>query len=375
MHEKNWPGPGTHPPPPPQPPPQPPPPAAVAFDELVASTLAFASTREIGRGGCARVFIGQALPSLPNTPGPLAVKRLTPGGQQGERELLREVKILSRCSHPNLLPILGYCVDARGLCLVYPIASGGNLEDRLMLTAEGCSRLQLLSCTPLPMPWQTRCRVLCETLRALTYLHNLSTLHLDVKPSNILLDERCHARLADAGLAKMVEGSSSSATHMTTNSVRGTPAFLCPIYLRTQEQSELTDGFAMGITILKAVTCLPDKNLVSACRHMLRNPGQHDRWQAPGVPDTAAGEWPPHVVQTLLDLINGLRDEFKEDRMPLPTALRELEAIVEAADEARPSQQPTPGHKPEVHGPGAVYPKECMICLDQPRQVRFSCGQ
>ena len=182
-------------------------------------------------------MLKRQLPSLrAYVPQPVAVKRLSAGGEQGERELRREIEILTHCSHPNLLPLLGYCVDVRGLSLVYPIAAGGNFDDRLMLTAESHRRLQLLGCTPPPLPWQTRCRILCETLRALTYLHGLTprVLHLDVKPSNILLDEHCHARLADAGLAKMIDASTPSATHMTTMSVRGTPAFLCPIYLRTQ---------------------------------------------------------------------------------------------------------------------------------------------
>ena len=88
----------------------------------------------------------------------------------------------------------------------------------------------------------------------LTHLHGLTpqVLHLDIKPSNILLDERCHARLADAGLARFVDssmpgdGAMARAPHASTRGVRGTPAYMCPIYLGTQEPSELTDGFAFG---------------------------------------------------------------------------------------------------------------------------------
>ena len=53
--------------------------------------------------------------------------------------------------------------------------AGGNLEDRLLLTTDGRQRLAMLSSAERPpLPWQTRCRVLCETLRALTYLHELT---------------------------------------------------------------------------------------------------------------------------------------------------------------------------------------------------------
>ena len=44
--------------------------------------------------------------------------------------------ILCRLSHAHVLPLLGYCLDHRGPSLVYPLAAGGNLEDRLLLTAQ-----------------------------------------------------------------------------------------------------------------------------------------------------------------------------------------------------------------------------------------------
>ena len=62
--------------------------------------------------------------------------------------------------------------------------------------------------------WQLRCRVLCEALRALSYLHGLTpqVVHRDVKPSNILLEADDHARLADIGMAK---AATVSYTHLT----------------------------------------------------------------------------------------------------------------------------------------------------------------
>ena len=98
-------------------------------------------------------------------------------GSQGGDELWAEVALLSRCRHPHLLVLHGYCLEPCALCLVYPIARGGNLEDRLLRTADGLHRLDmsLLGCnsTP-PLSWQACVRILCETLRALTYLHSVS---------------------------------------------------------------------------------------------------------------------------------------------------------------------------------------------------------
>ena len=88
-------------------------------------------------------------------------------------------------------------------------AVGGTLEDRILLTPEAAVRLRALGHTSLPAPlnWWQRLRILRDTVRALVYLHTPKadkpcTLHLDIKPSNLLLDEGLNVRLADFGLAR-----------------------------------------------------------------------------------------------------------------------------------------------------------------------------
>ena len=52
----------------------------------------------------------------------LGGKRLLVESAQGVHELQGEVDILTRCSHAHLLPLLGFCLDPRGPCLIYPMA-------------------------------------------------------------------------------------------------------------------------------------------------------------------------------------------------------------------------------------------------------------
>lgn len=158
---------------------------------------------------------------------------------------------------------------------------------------------------------------------------------------------------------------------MTTRNVAGTPAFLDPLYLGTLQQSELTDGFAAGITLLMALVGLPATGLDNQCRHMLRHPTRPEKWQAPGVPDATAGEWPDAVATALAEVCAGLTERFADDRMPLPDALQQLEAIVEAADEPEP---PPTRPAADVTDGGGEEPRECMMCLDAPRELRFGCG-
>ena len=114
-------------------------------------------------------------------------------GSQGERELMMEVQLLSSCSHPNVLKLLGHCLDARGSCLVYPLARGGaaahfslsqtcpsslcfctgDLEARLMRSPDSYTRLSLLGIAvpPAPLTWQLRLRIVRDIMRGLLYLH------------------------------------------------------------------------------------------------------------------------------------------------------------------------------------------------------------
>jgi len=102
---------------------------ALELDELVQATRGFDEGRLIGSGGFGQVFLGEALPSLGacDRLQRVAVKR----ADQSKLELSdlhREVEILRRCSHPHLLPLLGYCLDASAACLVFPLMVGGSLQ-------------------------------------------------------------------------------------------------------------------------------------------------------------------------------------------------------------------------------------------------------
>ena len=97
------------------------------------------------------------------------------------------------------------------------------------------------------------------------------------------------------------------------------------------QHSTLTDGFAFGITALVAIVATPAVGLKVACRYMLKHPTNRERWQPPGVPDAAAGEWPTGVVGRLAEAIAGLTEEYKEDRILLPDALATLAEIERTA--------------------------------------------
>ncbi|EOD04607.1 hypothetical protein EMIHUDRAFT_259529 [Emiliania huxleyi CCMP1516] len=82
-------------------------------------------------------------------------------------------------------------------------------------------------------------------------------LHRDVSAGNILLDERGNGYLADVGLARAAEataGGNQQVSHLSTQRLFGKLGYMDPIISQSGQASVLTDGYALGITLLVALT-------------------------------------------------------------------------------------------------------------------------
>ena len=94
--------------------------------ELERATEKFSLKRILGEGGFGRVYHG-----LLEDGTDVAVKLLTRDIQNGDREFISEVEMLSRLHHRNLVKLIGICIEERVRCLVYELVPNGSVESHL----------------------------------------------------------------------------------------------------------------------------------------------------------------------------------------------------------------------------------------------------
>jgi len=173
---------------------------------------------ELGRGAMGVVYLAietglDRLVALKVLPGALG-----PDTSTGpRRRWLREARAVSSVRHPNVVPLYDYGEVDEWFFLVLEYVPGGTLKQRL---AE-------------PLPPRVAAELMETIARAVGYLHSRGLLHLDLKPSNILLDceenapwDRVTPRISDFGLALSNDGDGASETSLA--GIRGTPSYMAP---------------------------------------------------------------------------------------------------------------------------------------------------
>ncbi|XP_059624217.1 G-type lectin S-receptor-like serine/threonine-protein kinase LECRK1 [Cornus florida] len=205
------------------------------YGELEQATNGFGEV--LGKGASGTVFKG----ILSNSKRAVAVKRLETVVAEGEREFLNEMKVIGRTHHKNLVKLLGYCHDGTNRLLVYEFMSNGSLAD-VLFKSETKPR------------WEERVRIAVNVARGILYLHEeceTQIIHCDIKPQNILMDERHCAKVADFGLSKLMNPNQTR----TYTGVRGTRGYVAPEWHMNLAITVKADVFSFGIMLLEIICC------------------------------------------------------------------------------------------------------------------------
>ncbi|KAJ3676431.1 hypothetical protein LUZ60_003843 [Juncus effusus] len=218
------------------------------FNELKTATRNFRPDSVLGEGGFGSVFKGwidetSFQPAKPGTGIVIAVKKLNQEGRQGHREWLTEVNYLGQLSHPNLVKLIGYCLEDEQRLLVYEFMTRGSLENHLFRRSTHFQ----------PLSWNIRMKVALGAARGLAFLHSdkAKVIYRDFKASNVLLDSSYNAKLSDFGLAK--DGPTGDKSHVSTR-VMGTYGYAAPEYLATGHLTTKSDVYSFGVVLLELLS-------------------------------------------------------------------------------------------------------------------------
>ncbi|XP_078159269.1 G-type lectin S-receptor-like serine/threonine-protein kinase SD2-5 [Carex rostrata] len=202
------------------------------FEELRAATENF--VKILGKGGFGTVFEGRWGDER------IAVKLLD-NVRHGNNDFLTEVVTIGSIHHINLVRLIGFCADKLNRLLVYEYMCNGSLDQWIYCRDRRA-----------PLDWPMRFKIITDIAKGLCYLHEdcrQKIVHFDIKPANILLDEKFNAKVSDFGLSKLIDKDIS--TVMTK--MRGTPGYLAPEWL-TAMVTEKVDVYSFGVVVMEILS-------------------------------------------------------------------------------------------------------------------------
>ncbi|KAJ1266617.1 hypothetical protein BS78_08G166200 [Paspalum vaginatum] len=169
------------------------------------------------------------------------------GGWLGDRELRTEVETLGSIRHKNIVKLYCCYSGADSNLLVYEYMPNGNLWEAL----HGCFLL---------LDWPTRHRVALGVAQGLAYLHHdlmFPIVHRDIKSSNILLDADFEPKVADFGIAKVLQARGAAAdrsSDASTTTIAGTYGYLAPEYAYSSKATTKCDVYSFGVVLMELAT-------------------------------------------------------------------------------------------------------------------------
>ncbi|XP_042493309.1 rust resistance kinase Lr10-like [Macadamia integrifolia] len=228
-------------------------PTRYSYSQIKKFTNNFSS--KLGEGGFGTVYKGTLI-QRKGVQVPVAVKLLK--SKQSENQFMNEVATVGSVHHQHLVGLLGYCASGQRRALVYEFMEKGSLDKYIynITEREGGEVVEDKSNLALErLSYKQMYAIALETARGILYLHQgcrNRILHCDIKPQNVLLDSNFTAKVADFGLAKMMDKDHS---HVSLTRARGTPGYVAPeMWLKNYGPvTEKSDVYSYGMTLLEMI--------------------------------------------------------------------------------------------------------------------------
>ncbi|KAE9592009.1 putative protein kinase RLK-Pelle-DLSV family [Lupinus albus] len=209
-----------------------------SYNSLRSATGDFHPSSKIGGGGYGVVYKGALRDGTQ-----VAIKSLSVDSKQGSHEFMTEINMISNIRHPNLVELIGCCVEGSHRILVYEFMENNSLASSLLGPRSKY----------IPLDWPKRAAICHGTASGLRFLHEEAQpniVHRDIKASNILLDGNFNPKIGDFGLAKLFP---DNVTHVSTR-VAGTLGYLAPEYALLGQLTKKADVYSFGVLMLEIIS-------------------------------------------------------------------------------------------------------------------------
>src|SRR2546426_7750585 len=187
--------------------------------------------RLLGHGGFAEVYLGEHVSLGSHAALKMLHMHLTEADAQA---FLREAQTLARLAHPHIVRVLDFAVQEGTPFLVMEYAAGGTLR---LLHPKGTR-----------LPLETIVSYVTQVASALQYAHDQRLMHRDVKPENMLRNEREQVLLADFGLAMLAPHPLSASTQAMDPLITGTLPYQAPEQVQGRP-CLASDQYALGVVV------------------------------------------------------------------------------------------------------------------------------
>ncbi|XP_047060391.1 cysteine-rich receptor-like protein kinase 44 [Lolium rigidum] len=230
-------------------------PRALPLQFLKEITDNFSYERLLGEGGTGMVYKG-----LLQSGEIMAVKRLEPSMVRAQSLFENEVHHLMRLNHPNVVRFMGYCYETKKLFENYEGKMVFAESSEMLLCLEYLPKGSLdgyLSDGSTELDWHRRYKIIKGICNGLHYLHEQidnPIIHLDLKPANVLLDDKLAPKITDFGLSRLLD------QHQTISSPNrvGTFGYMAPEYIHEGTITPKSDIFSLGVIIMELI--IGDRN-------------------------------------------------------------------------------------------------------------------
>jgi len=206
------------------------------MENLTGKTLGqYQITGPLGEGGMASIYKAYQ-PAMDRYVALKVLPRHFASDPQFVKRFEQEARIIAILQHPHILPVHDYGQHDGYTYIVMAYVETGTLEDYLLGRPLALEQIK---------------SIMSHIGDALDYAHSQGVVHRDVKPSNVLVDERGNCMLTDFGIGKILTGT----TQLTrTGDVIGTPAYMSPEQGLGQELDGRSDIYALGVILYEMVT-------------------------------------------------------------------------------------------------------------------------